>query len=82
MPLVGMDRERIEAILNNRLKPLLAVDGGDVEIVSIDEDANLLKLHFKGSYAGSPCREIIVKYVVEPILKQEIPDLRRLEWID
>lgn len=77
-----MDKDKIDIIVNSRLKPLLAVDGGDIDIISVDSVAKLVKLRFKGSYSGSPCREIVFKYVVEPILRQEIPELHRLEWIE
>ncbi len=43
-------REKVEAALN-RIRPLLQRDGGDVELVDVD-DSGVVKVRLKGACGG------------------------------
>jgi Fe-S cluster biogenesis protein NfuA len=77
-----LNKKNIETILTERIVPLLELDHGSLEVVQLDYDDGNLQVRFGGSYRGSPCRETLLKYVVEPVLREEFSDLNTVEWID
>lgn len=79
---VTIHRKNIEEAIARRLNPLFALDRGRLEIVAVDEANRTLKIRFRGAYEGSPCRETLLKYVVEPTLLEEIEGLGAVEWVD
>jgi len=75
-------REKIETAVAERLAPLLKTDGGSIEIARFDEATWEITVRFGGAYRGSPCRDTITKYVVEPILKKAVSEKIHVDWID
>ena len=68
-------RAKVEEILNN-IRPSLQADGGDVELVDVNEGVVSLKL--TGACAGCPMSAMTLKNGIERTLKQEIPDLKEV----
>jgi Fe-S cluster biogenesis protein NfuA len=77
-----ISKKEIETIIAKRIVPLLELDHGSMEVVRFDRGQGNLQVRFGGSYRGSPCREIVLKYVVEPVLREEFSELKYIEWID
>jgi len=44
-------REKVEAVLD-RVRPALRADGGDVELVDVDEKSGVVKVRLKGACGG------------------------------
>ena len=63
-------------------RALIAIDGGKIEVLEVDENSRVVKLRFFGAYYGSPCRDTILKYVVGPVLRQEIEEIASIELAD
>ncbi|MCP4600547.1 MAG: hypothetical protein GY847_08450 [Proteobacteria bacterium] len=82
MPKTISKKKRLEAVIAQRITPLFALDQGSCELVRVDGKNGKVQVRLGGSYRGSPCRETLIKYVVEPILKKEVEDIRVVEWID
>ena len=72
-------REEIEEIINE-IRPRLRVDGGDIELVDVD-DEGVVKVKLKGACAGCPMSQMTIKWGVERYLKQKIPEVKRVEAI-
>ena len=72
---VELVRAKVEEILNN-IRPSLQADGGDVELVDVNEGVVSLKL--TGACAGCPMSAMTLKNGIERTLKQEIPDLKEV----
>lgn len=68
-------RDKVEEILNN-IRPSLRADGGDVELVDIEE--GVVKLRLKGACAGCPMSTMTLKNGIERILKQEISGIKEV----
>lgn len=66
-------RDRVEAALD-RLRPALAVDGGGVELVDVDEDGTV-RIAFLGACVTCPALPATLRDAVEPALRQEVPDV-------
>lgn len=60
-------RERVEASLD-LLRPGLLVDGGNVEIVDVDDDGTV-RLVFLGACALCPAQPATLMHVLEPALR-------------
>jgi Fe-S cluster biogenesis protein NfuA len=72
-------KEKVEKILNE-IRPSLQADGGDIELVSVGEDG-VVKVKLKGACAGCPMSQLTLQNAVEAKLKQEIPEVKRVEGV-
>ena len=72
-------KERVEALLA-QIAVALKADGGDIELVDIDDD-NVVKVKLKGACAGCPFSQMTIKNFVERELKKNIPEIERVEAV-
>ena len=68
-------KEKIEAILA-QVRPALQSDGGDVELVDVNEGVVSLKL--KGACAGCPMATMTLRHGIERILKEQVPEVKEV----
>jgi len=69
-------RERVAKALEE-LRPRLQADGGDVELLGVDN--GIVKVRLKGACAECPMATITIKMGVEQHLKKKIPEIVRVE---
>ena len=74
-----MLKEKVEEALN-KVRPSLQADGGDVELVDVDEDG-VVKLRLQGACAGCPMSQMTLKMGIEKVLKQNVPEVNRVESV-
>ncbi len=67
---------KIEAILDDQVRPALAAHGGNVEIV--DFDNNKLYLRLQGGCQGCSSSSATLKDGIERLLKQKFPDIEEV----
>jgi Fe-S cluster biogenesis protein NfuA len=72
-------KEKVEAILE-RVRPSLQADGGDVELVDIQDGVVSLKL--TGACGGCPMAAITLKALVERAIKQQVPEVKKVVSVD
>ncbi len=70
-----MLKENIERVLEE-IKPYLQADGGDVELVSVED--GVVKVRFLGGCSGCPLRAITLKTGIERYLKQKLPEVKEV----
>ncbi len=68
-------REKVEEVLD-MIRPSLAADGGNVELVDVND--GVVKLKLTGACAGCPMSTMTLKNGIERILKQEIPEVKEV----
>lgn len=68
-------REKVEEILD-MIRPSLVADGGNVELVDVED--GVVKLKLTGACAGCPMSTMTLKNGIEKILKQEIPEIKEV----
>jgi Fe-S cluster biogenesis protein NfuA len=61
------------------VRPHLQVDGGDVELVDIED--GVVKVRLKGACAGCPMSQMTVKWGVENYLKKKVPGVKSVEAV-
>lgn len=69
-------KERVEEVLN-KIRPALQADGGDVELVDVEN--GVVKVRLVGACAGCPMSQLTLANGVERVLKEEIPEVVRVE---
>ncbi len=73
-----MDKEQVQTVIN-KIRPSLQADGGDVELVEIDN--GIVKVRLQGACAGCPMSQMTLKNGIERILKQELPEVKSVESV-
>jgi Fe-S cluster biogenesis protein NfuA len=68
-------QDKVEAVLD-KIRPSLIADGGNVELVEVNE--GVVKLKLTGACAGCPMSTMTLKNGIERILKQEIPEVKEV----
>ena len=71
--------DKVQAVIN-KIRPSLQADGGDVELVSVEDGT--VKVRLQGACKGCPMSQMTLKNGIEKILKKEIPEVERVEGVD
>ena len=74
-----MLKDQIEDALN-KVRPSLQADGGDVELVDVDEEG-VVKVRLTGACGGCPMSQMTLKMGIEKILKQNVPQVNSVESV-
>jgi Fe-S cluster biogenesis protein NfuA len=68
-------REKVESALN-KVRPALIADGGNVELVDVNE--GVVKLRLTGACSGCPMATITLKNAVERIIREQVPEVKEV----
>ncbi len=69
-------KEKIEALLDERVRPALAGHGGGVELVKVEENKVYVKL--QGGCRGCPGARMTIKNGVEHMIREVYPDIEEV----
>jgi len=72
-------KDKVEKVLES-LRPYLQADGGDVELVDVTEDG-VVKVRLTGACGGCPMSTYTLRMGIENRLKEEIPEVKRVERV-
>lgn len=72
--------QRIDTALNE-VRPHLAVDGGNVEVVDVTED-NIVKIKWLGNCEGCSMSAMTMRAGIEQTLKSKIPEVSGVEAVN
>lgn len=68
-------KEKVEEALN-KVRPALMADGGNVELVDIQD--GVVKVKLTGACGGCPMSQMTLKMGIERLLKKEIPEIKQV----
>lgn len=71
----------IKQLLDSRVRPAVAQDGGDILFDAFDEETGVLTLRMRGACAGCPSSTATLKSGVEQMMKHYIPEVTRVEQV-
>ncbi len=71
-----MDKEIVEEALK-QVRPTLQRDGGDIELVSVDE-TGIVKVRLTGACGSCPMSTMTLKNGVEKYLKEHVPEVKEV----
>lgn len=69
----------IKELLDTRIRPAVAQDGGDILFNRFDAGTGVVYLHMKGACSGCPSSSATLKSGVENMLKHYVPEVTRVE---
>lgn len=72
--------EELKALINE-IRPMLQADGGDIELVSVDEKKGIVKVKLKGACIGCPYAQMNMKEGIERYIKEKLPQIKKVEVI-
>ncbi len=70
------DKEIVKAKIEE-IRPALQADGGDIELVSIEEDDSV-KVRLRGACAGCPGAMMTLQFGVQRVLQEAVPAVTRV----
>jgi Fe-S cluster biogenesis protein NfuA len=73
--------EQIKELLDTRVRPAVAADGGDIIFRGFDGKTGLVSLYMRGSCAGCPSSVITLKNGIENMLRHYIPEVSAVEAV-
>jgi Fe-S cluster biogenesis protein NfuA len=73
-------KEKVESALDT-MRPFLAADGGDIELVNITSDM-VAQLRFLGACKSCNMSEMTLRAGVEEAVKRSVPQIRSVEALD
>ena len=68
--------EKVEKVLEEKVRPMLAMDGGSVDLVSADEKTGEVQISFTGRCAGCPMAHMGTLNFIKDTLMGEIPEVK------
>ena len=70
-------RDVVESAIDE-IRPALKMDGGDCEILDVDESQGLVQLRLLGACGGCPMSTLTLKSGIERIVKERAPQVREV----
>lgn len=74
-------RAVVEAAIDE-VRPMLRMDGGDCEIVNVDEAHGTVELRLLGACGGCPMSTLTLKSGLERIVKERAPGIREVVTLE
>ncbi len=72
-----MLKEKVAAVIED-LRKFLQADGGDIELVNVDEKSGEVQVRLQGACAGCPMAQITLTQGVEAKIKEELPEVKKV----
>jgi Fe-S cluster biogenesis protein NfuA len=73
-------KDQVEHIITKEIAPNLQADGGDIELVGVED--GVVKVKLTGSCAGCPMSRMTLQWGVEKVLKEKVPGVVRVEAVN
>lgn len=67
--------DKVQAAID-KIRPALQKDGGDVVLVGVKE--GVVSVRLTGACAGCPMSTMTLKQGIERVLKQEVPEIKKV----
>jgi len=72
-------REKVLEALDS-VRPYLKADGGDVELVNINENG-IVEVRLTGACVGCPMSQMTLRAGIERALMRDVPEIKRVEAV-
>lgn len=73
--------KELKEIIEARVRPAVARDGGDITFHSWDHERGVVRLNMRGSCAGCPSSTVTLKQGIENMLRHYVPEVNRVEQV-
>ena len=73
--------DQIKELIETRVRPAVAQDGGDIIFKGFDGGTGIVSLHLQGSCAGCPSSTMTLKNGIENMLRHYVPEVTAVEAV-
>ncbi len=77
----GEIASQIRELIETRVRPAVAQDGGDIVFRGFDESTGIVQLELHGSCSGCPSSTVTLKQGIENMLKHYVPEVTSVEAV-
>lgn len=77
----GSLTDRVSDLIQ-QVRPSLQADGGDIELVSVDEESGVVSVRLTGACKGCPHAAMTLKMGVERFIKERIAEVQEVVAVD
>ena len=71
-------KAEVEKVIE-KIKPMLAADGGSVELLGVDEKTGQVTVRLTGACGCCPHATMTLKNVVERMIREEVPAVKEVK---
>lgn len=72
---------QIKELIETRVRPAVAEDGGDIIYKGFDETSGTVFLHMRGACSGCPSSTMTLKNGIENLLRHYVPEVNAVEAV-
>ncbi|HUT91359.1 MAG TPA: NifU family protein [Thermoguttaceae bacterium] len=69
--------EQVQLVID-KIRPLLQADGGDIQLVGVDEETGVVSVQLQGACKGCPGAAMTLRMGVERHLKESVPQVQEV----
>lgn len=73
-------KEQVEQVID-QIRPILQADGGDIQLVSVDEKTGIVTVGLQGRCGCCPHAQMTLQAVVERKIKEVVPGVTAVERV-
>lgn len=73
-------KEQVQQVIDD-IRPILQADGGDIELISVDEKTGIVAVGLRGRCGGCPHAQMTLQAVVEKKIKELVPGVTAVERV-
>lgn len=73
---------QIKELLDTRVRPMVAMDGGDIVFDKFDSEYGIVYLRMQGACAGCPSSTATLKMGIENMLRHFIPEVQEVRPVE
>lgn len=70
-------KEKVKEVIEE-IRPYVQADGGDIELIDVDEEKGIVKVRLTGMCAGCPFAQITLKQGIENEIKKKVPEVKEV----
>lgn len=74
--------EKIENLIEKKIRPMLMADGGDLQFVHFDPEEGIVYVKFLGACGICPFRQMTLKASIEMPLKEGIEEVKSIRLLE
>jgi Fe-S cluster biogenesis protein NfuA len=72
---------QIKELIETRVRPAVAQDGGDIVFKGFDEASGIVFLHMRGACSGCPSSTLTLRNGIENMLRHYVPEVTAVEAV-
>ena len=73
-------KEQVEQVINE-IRPILQSDGGDIQLIGVDEKTGIVTVGLQGRCGACPHAQMTLQAVVEKRIKELVPGVTAVERV-